>query len=107
MVEVVSFGDAWGKQFISQLQTAALAQINQGKDAMLHWGLENDQMTGAHLNSIPALQVASVAHGAQPPLSKLAAFKLVRSLLATNNGLNPPTLFRAFNNAFTARLKLD
>jgi hypothetical protein len=106
MIEVVSFGDAWGIQFISQLQAAALAHINQGKDAMLHWGLENDQMTAAHLNNIPALQNLSVAHGAQPPLSKLAAFKLVRALLAANNGRNPPTLFRAFNNSFTARLNL-
>jgi hypothetical protein len=106
MIEVVSFGDDWGKQFISQLQSAALAYIAQGKDAMLHWGLENDQMTGAHLNSIPALQQPSVANGANPPLSKLAAFKLVRSLLFTNNGLNPPALFPAFNNAFTARLNL-
>jgi hypothetical protein len=106
MIEVVAFGDDWGKQFISQLQSATLAYIGQGKDAMLHWGLENDQMTSIHLNSIPALQQPSVAHETQPRLSKLAAFKLVRSLLFANNGLNPPALFPAFDNAFTTRLKL-
>jgi hypothetical protein len=106
MIEVVSFGDDWGKRFISRLQLDALAYMAEGKDAMLHFGLENDQMTWKHLNSIPVLQQPSVAHEPQPPLSKLAAFKLVRSLLVANNGINPAGLFRAFDNSFTARLNL-
>jgi hypothetical protein len=107
MIEVVSFGDDWGKQFISQLQSAALAYMGAGNDAMLHFGLENDQMTSKHLNSIPALRQASVVHGTQRPISKVEAFKLVRSLLFANNGKNAPGLVPAFNNSFTARLQLE
>jgi len=106
MIEVVSFGDDWGRQFMSQLQMTAVDFMARGGDAMLHWGLENDQLTARHLTSIPALQTPSVPHGRQPPLSKLDAFKLVRSILATNNGSNAPGLFRVFDSAFTARLNL-
>jgi hypothetical protein len=106
MIEVVAFGDPWGIQYCSQLQAAALAYIAQGNDAMLHWGLENDQMTSMHLARIPALQQASVSQSGRQPLTKLAAFKLVRSMLAANQGLNPTSLFPAFDNGFTARLNL-
>jgi hypothetical protein len=63
-------------------------------------------MTWMHLNSIPALQRPSVPNQNQPPLSKLAAFSRVRSLLFNNGGRNPANLFPAFDNAFTTRLKL-
>jgi hypothetical protein len=106
MIEVVSFGDAWGIQFIGELQAAALALIDRGGDAMLHWGLENDKLDAAHLNTIPALQQATVPQAGGRNLSKLAAFKLVRSRVASNNGKNPPSLFPVFDNAFTGRLGL-
>lgn len=103
MIEAVAFGDDFGKSFISQLQQKALAFIANGNDAMLHWGLENDQMTSVHLGAIPALQRPTVSNAA---ISQLQAFKMVRQLIYANNSNNPPGLFRAFDNAFTTRLNL-
>src|SRR5439155_13522221 len=57
MVEIVSFGDAWGRTFITTLQTRIVSQILSGTlDATLHGGLENDQMAAAHLAQIPAFK---------------------------------------------------
>lgn len=103
MIEVVSFGDAWGRQFVGQLQQSVLAHMGGGNDAMLHWGLENDQLSAANLAHVPALQAQTVAYQGGS-VSKLAAFKTVRSLLFENAGANPSTLFRAFDNAFTSRM---
>jgi hypothetical protein len=89
MVEVVAFGDDWGKEFMAGLQKDALLHIREGKDAMLHWGLENDQMLATDLTSIPALK------------AKLPIFKRVRSLLAA-----AAPAVRVFDNAFTTRLGL-
>ena len=106
MIEVVSFGDAWGRQFMAQLQADTLAYMASGKDAMLHFGLENDQMTARHLSAVPAFQRQVVTQGSGAALTKLAAFKLVRSLLFSNGGQNAG-LFPVFNNSFTGRLQFD
>ena len=74
---------------------------------MLHWGLENELMTARNLRSIPAINAPVVTNAAGPPLSKIDAFKLVRSTIASNFGQHPATLFPAFNNAFTSRLGLN
>ena len=102
MIEVVSFGDVWGR-VIGELQQAVLAHMDGGNDAMLHWGLENDQLSAANLAHVPVLTAQSVAHQGTS-VSKLAAFKTVRSLLFENGGANPATLFRVFDNAFTKRM---
>jgi hypothetical protein len=103
MIEVVAFGDDFGKAFISQLQKATLAFIAAGNDAMLHWGLENDQLAGAALGTIPALQRPTASN---PALTQLQAFKAVRQDIFSNRGQNPPGLFPVFDNAFTTRLGL-
>jgi hypothetical protein len=89
MMEVVSIGDAWGKQVIANLQKAAITYIQHGGDAMLHWGLENDQLRASDLASIPSLHAT------------LPIFLQVRGLLY---GAATPAPFRVFNNAFTQRL---
>ena len=106
VIEVVSFGDEWGRQLISDLQKAALTYITDGNDAMLHFGLENDQMRSKHLNSIPTMKKQVVPLANQRPVTKVAAFKLVRSMLFDNHGNNPRQLFHIFDNSFTKRLQL-
>jgi hypothetical protein len=111
MIEVVAFGDDWGRTFVSILQTKTLAAILSGTlDAMLHWGLENDQLTAAHLAKIPALQLPTpdLANDGTNTVSltKLQAFKMIRDFLRSANGTNAPSLFRTFDNAFTTRLGL-
>jgi hypothetical protein len=98
MVEVVGFGNDDSRDFIRQLQERTLAHIDSGLDAMLHWGLENDQLTGKHLRSIRALQKPT-----RSGMSKLDTFIAVRSRI------HAPcrTRFRVFDNAFTERLGLS
>lgn len=112
MIEVVSFGDAWGRIFMTTLQTRIVSQILSGTlDAMLHWGLENDQLTGQALRTIPAMKrpTPGLAEDEANPgvqLDRVAAFKMIRDQIRSANGSNPSTLFRAFDNAFTTRLGL-
>jgi hypothetical protein len=103
MIEVVAFGDSFGKAFMRQLQSDAVAFVAKGNDAMLHWGLENDQVTAGLLNQTPALlkPLAST-----PSLNQLGAFRQVRKLIKTNLGTNPAGLFPIFDNTFTSRLAL-
>jgi hypothetical protein len=103
MIEVVSFGDNWGRLFMTTLQTRIVAAILSGRlDAMLHWGLENEQLTGTHLRKIPAMNIDNT----RAPFDRVAAFKSIRDNLRQAFGQNPNNLFRAFDSAFTARLGL-
>ncbi len=110
MIEVVSFGDVWGRTFVTTLQTRIVAAILAGTlDATLHWGLENDQLGSLHLARIPAFAtrtpgLATDAAGAA--INRVQAFKQIRDAIRAAGGANPTTLFRAFDNAFTARLGL-
>ena len=112
MIEVVSFGDPWGRTFLAILQTRIISQILGGTlDAMLHWGLENDQLNGTALRLIPAMRPptpGAAENEANPgvPLDRVAAFKMIRDQIRSANGSNPSALFRAFDSAFTARLGL-
>ncbi len=112
MIEVVSFGDPWGRTFVAILQTRTVAAILNGTlDATLHWGLENDQLAAPQLRAIAALKkptpnLAEDELHPGVPLSRVDAFKMIRDLLRKANGSNPTALFRAFDNAFTTRLGL-
>ena len=110
MIEVVSFGDTWGRLFMMNLQMRIISQILTGKlDAMLHWGLENDQLTGPALRAIRAMQVPTTVHDESKPgvvLNRVDAFKMIREQIHSANGANSSTAFRAFDNAFTTRLGL-
>ena len=68
---------------------------------MLHWGLENDQVSSAVLNKTPALLRRTQSN---PALSQIGAFHQVRASIKSNLGDNPANLFPAFDNAFTARM---
>ena len=112
MIEVVAFGDAWGRTFMTVLQTSIIAKILAGTlDATLHWGLENELLTSAALRAIPAFKRATpnlAENEANPgvPIDRVAAFTQIRDLIRRADGSNPTTLFRAFDNAFTTRLGL-
>jgi hypothetical protein len=98
MIEIVSFGDDWGRVFLATLQTLIVSDILSGKlDAILHWGLENDQVQAATLRATPALKT---------PFDRVQRFKQLRDGIRDGLGANPATLFRAFDNGFTARLGL-
>jgi hypothetical protein len=98
MIEVVSFGTDDCRTFIKELQHRTLNRIQAGLDAMLHWGLENEQLDAQHLRSIKALQ-KQTASG----MTQLDTFKKVRSLLHAA----APTACRVFDNNFTERLGLS
>jgi hypothetical protein len=92
------------------LQTRIISQILTGQlDAMLHWGLENDQLTGPALRAVRAMKVPTTVHDESKPgvvLNRVDAFKTIRELIQSANGANSSTAFRAFDNAFTMRLGL-
>ena len=98
MVEIVAFANDDARTFVQQLQNRTADLIKKGLDAMLHWGLENDAITAAHLDATKALQAPS--HSGMP---KLSTFKAVRSLLHAA----APSTFHVFDNAFTERLGLS
>jgi len=95
MVEVVAFANDDARSFIKTLQQRTANLIRGGLDAMLHWGLENDEITAAHLGATRALQAPSNSR-----MSKLATFKAVRARLHAP----VPSAFRVFDSAFTQRL---
>lgn len=98
MIEVVGFGTPDSRKFIQDLQRRTVNRIQAGLDAMLHWGLENDQLQGHHLRSIKALQKPT-----RSGLSKLGTFIAVRSRVHTA----APATYRVFDNSFTERLGLS
>jgi Protein of unknown function (DUF1573) len=99
MIEVVAFGTPNSIQFLRELQDRTLALVNTGLDAMLHWGLENDRVTGDNLRKTMGLRRPS----ANPDLSRLDTFKAVRGLVRAVS----PATFSVFDNAFTARMWLN
>ena len=98
MVEVVAFGNDDARRFIAKLQKRCAKLIKGGLDAMLHWGLENEEIEGAHLLATKAL-----AQQSRSGMSKLSTFKAVRALL---HQAGQPS-FRVFDSAFTDRLGLS
>jgi hypothetical protein len=99
MVEMVGFADQYAREFIQRLQKRTLQLVKSGEiDAMLHWGLENDQLDASHLAATKVLQAPS-----RSGMSRLSTFKAVRSLL----NVAAPGAFRAFDSAFTERLGLS
>jgi hypothetical protein len=99
MIEVVAFATPNSIQFLRDLQVRTMALVANGLDAMLHWGLENDRVTGDHLRKTRGLRRPS----AHPDMSRLDTFKAVRGLVRAASAAP----FTAFDNAFTARMWLD
>lgn len=98
MIEMVGYATPGNRLFLQELQKRTVDRMQNGLNAMLHWGLENEQLRGHHLRRIRALQ-ATTASG----LSKLGTFIAVRSLLHAA----APTAYRVFDNSFTERLGLS
>jgi hypothetical protein len=102
MVELVGYRSPEAVAAMKAIQGAVLNwnanQPSVSTAAMLHWGLENDQLTAASLLRTPLGGPAPGAAG-HPPPSKVDRFRAVRSLLAAGT---PST----FENAFVARLGL-
>ena len=99
MIEVVAFGTPNSIQFLRDLQDRTMALVANGLDAMLHWGLENDRVTGDHLRKTMGLRRPS----AHPVMSRLDTWKAVRGVVRAAS--DAP--FTAFDNAFTARMWLN
>ncbi len=90
MIEVVAYRSPEANVVMDHIQTKALAAQN----VMLHWGLENDQMTSANLSVMPVSRPL-----AGTTETRLSAFKKVRQLLT--NGKSS-----SFVNNFVSRLNL-
>jgi FAD binding domain len=93
MIEVVGYRSPEANAVMDIIQTKALDRTQERLGAMLHWGLENDQMTGADLLRMPVSRLLSGTD------TRLSAFKKVRQLLM--EGQSSP-----FENNFVSRLNL-
>jgi hypothetical protein len=95
MIEIVGYRSPESDFLMDQIQERVLA-TNTGSpgSAMLHWGLENDQMQATDLARTP---LSGPLH---PMISKIEAFKSVRAFFLKHNTFNP------FDNNLTRRLGL-
>jgi hypothetical protein len=96
MVEVVAYRSPEANVVMDDIQQKALNPDLRRLDLMLHWGLENDQLTGADLARMPVNQPLRPGS----PFTRLSAFKEIRKLLI--NGNSP-----VFDNNFVTRLSLN
>ena len=53
MVEVAGYRSPAANEVMNEIQAKALAFSTAGPKPLLHWGLENDQVTGAYLSGTP------------------------------------------------------
>jgi hypothetical protein len=92
MIEVVSYRSPEANAVMDEIQAKALAWPGSPKP-LLHWGLENDQVTGAYLATTP------LGKPYKGGFTRLEAFTQIRDYI--RNG-KPPV----FDNNFTNRLGL-
>lgn len=96
MIEIVGYRSPESDALMDKIQRRVLDRNKYANlGAMLHWGLETDQMLDTDIPFTP-LQ-APIAKNKMP---KIDAFRAVRQYLAKNKKFNP------FDNVFTSRLKL-
>lgn len=95
MIEVVGYRSPEANAVMDAIQRKVLDAGLSTVDAMLHWGLENDQLTGNDLLRMPINRPLRFGS----PLTRLDAFKQVRQVLRNGN----PS---AFDNRFITRLSL-
>lgn len=96
MIEVVGYRSPESNSVMDLIQQKVLDPSLRQVNAMLHWGLENDQMTGADLARMPVNQPLHPGSA----LTRLSAFKQVRQLLVNGHAPSP------FDNNFVTRLNL-
>jgi hypothetical protein len=96
MIEVVAYRSPEANAVMDAIQQKALNPDLRRLDLMLHWGLENDQLTGADLERMPINQPLRPGS----PFTRLSAFKQIRQLLIHGHAPSP------FDNNFVTRLNL-
>ncbi len=97
MIEVVAYRSPEANVVMDAIQQKALDPGQNTKlNRMLHWGLENDQLTSERLALMPVNQPLHAGSS----YTRLSAFKKVRQMLAQGYVFNP------FNNNFVTRLDL-
>jgi hypothetical protein len=92
MTEVVAYRSPEANEVMDDIQKKALAFSTAGPKPLLHWGLENDQVTNAYLVSTPLGQPYKGT-------TRLEAFKKIRQFL--RKGHTP-----VFDNNFSSRMGL-
>jgi hypothetical protein len=96
MIEVVGYRSPEANALMDILQQRVLTMVREGDlSAMLHWGLENDQLTAADLRAMPVHQ--ALREGSS--FTRLSAFQAIREYL--RNSAEP-----VFDNYFSRRLEL-
>jgi hypothetical protein len=97
MVELVGFRTPEANAVMDMVQTETL-RLNreEGLNAMLHWGLENDQLVSSDLERMPITRPLS----SNPGISQLLAFIAVKQFFL---GSHPAV----FDNNFVRRLLKD
>ncbi len=93
MVEVAGYRTPEADDVMDQIQAKALTFATAGPKPLLHWGLENDQLTRAYLNTTPLGELY------KRDLTRLQAFTAIRNFLKKGH---PPV----FDNNFSTRLGL-
>jgi hypothetical protein len=93
MVEVAGYRSPEANEVMNEIQAKALAFTTAGPKPLLHWGLENDQVTGAYLSGTPLGQPY------KGNFTRLTAFTEIRKYLKKGH---PPV----FDNNFSTRLGL-
>jgi hypothetical protein len=92
MIEVVAYRSPEANELMDDIQRKALAFSTTGPKPILHWGLENDQVTNAYLLSTPLGQPYKGT-------TRLEAFTKIRQFLRKGH---PPV----FDNNFSSRMGL-
>lgn len=96
MIEVVGYRSPEANALMDLLQQRSLTMVREGHlSAMLHWGLENDQLTAADLRAMPVRR--RLRPGSR--FTKLSAFRAIREYLRHGGD-------RVFDNYFSRRLEL-
>lgn len=95
MIEVVAYRSLEANVVMDLIQQKVIDRTVPSLDMMLHWGLENDQLTGADLLKMP---VNYLRLGSKQ--THLTVFKEVRQFLIDGHAPSP------FENNFVTRLNL-
>jgi hypothetical protein len=93
MVEVAVYRSPESDYLMDLIQAKALTFSTAGPKPLLHWGLENDQMSGAYLTTTP------LGKPYKANFTRLKAFTAIRNFLKK---AHPPV----FDNNFSTRLGL-
>jgi hypothetical protein len=92
MIEVVSYRSPQANRVMGEIQSKAIAWSGSPKP-LLHWGLENDQVSGAYLATTPLGQPYKGV------FTRIDAFRQIRDYLRNGN-------VQVFDNNFTNRVGL-